>query len=174
MASYWDIKANLTCLSCLLSRGGRREYIASLHPRTSVRGEEPHTTRGDPVYAEHSGSKGEILEKQSPNLRCGCRAYEMNGSGLVCRKWPLWETWRPPCMYVALPGMGALLDGHLCSNSIIITMENKASALDSSLDFGGYGPAHRSRLQPARGSLNDELERNNLDATDALRDRARN
>ena len=91
MASYWDIKASLTCLSCLLSRGGRREYIASLHPRPSVRGEESHPTRGDPVYAEHSGSKGVILEKQSPILRRGCRAYGMNGSGLVCRKRPLWE-----------------------------------------------------------------------------------
>jgi hypothetical protein len=51
--------------------------------------EEPHPTRGDPVYAEHSGSKGVNLEKQSPILQCGCRAYGMNGSGLVCLKRPL-------------------------------------------------------------------------------------
>jgi len=42
------------------------------------------------------------------------------------------------------------------------------------LDFGGYGPVHRRRLRPTRGPLNDDLERNNVDATDALLDRARN
>ena len=37
-----------------------------------------------PCHAEHSGYKGVNLEKQSPILRCVCRAYGMNGSGLVC------------------------------------------------------------------------------------------
>ena len=37
-----------------------------------------------------------------------------------------------------------------------------------------YGPVHRRRLRPTRGPLNDDLERNNVDATDALLDRARN
>jgi len=55
-------------------RGGRCEYTASLHPRPSVRGEEPHPTRGDPVNAEHSGSKGINLEKQFLILRCRSRA----------------------------------------------------------------------------------------------------
>jgi len=77
-------------------------------------------------------------------------------------------------MYVALPGMGALLGGHFSSPSITIDMENKASALDSSLDFSGYGPAHRRRLRPTRRPLNDDLARNNVDATDALLDRATN
>ena len=63
-------------------------YIASLHSRPSVHGEEPYLTRGDPVFqAEHSGSKGVNLEKQSPILQCECSAHGMNGSGLVCLKW---------------------------------------------------------------------------------------
>ena len=96
MASYWDIKAGLLRPSGLLSRGGRCEDIASLRPRPSVRGVEPHPTRGDPVNAEHSGSKGVNLEKQSPIPRCDYRAKGMNGSGLVCRERILWDTWRPP------------------------------------------------------------------------------
>ena len=95
MAFYRDIKAGLRSRSSLISRGGRREFKASLKPRPFVR-EEPHFTRGDPVYAEHSGYKGDILEKPSPILTCGCRAYGMNGSRLVCSKRPLWDTWRPP------------------------------------------------------------------------------
>jgi hypothetical protein len=47
----------------LFFRGGEFEYIASLHPRMSVRGEEPYSTGGDPVYAEHNTSKGVNLEK---------------------------------------------------------------------------------------------------------------
>jgi hypothetical protein len=39
-----------------------RINIASLHPRESVSGEEPHPTEGDLVCAEHSGSKGVNLE----------------------------------------------------------------------------------------------------------------
>jgi hypothetical protein len=35
--------------SWLFSRGGGCVHIASLHPRPSVRGEQPHHTRGDPV-----------------------------------------------------------------------------------------------------------------------------
>jgi len=35
--------------SWLFSRGDRCVNIASLHPRTSVHGEEIHPTRGDPV-----------------------------------------------------------------------------------------------------------------------------
>jgi hypothetical protein len=31
--------------------------IASLHPRPSVRGEEPHPTRGDPVAQNTAGLK---------------------------------------------------------------------------------------------------------------------
>jgi hypothetical protein len=54
----------------LFSRGGRCLYIASLHPRPSVRGEEPHPMRSDPVCAEHSGSNTVNLEKQSLILRC--------------------------------------------------------------------------------------------------------
>ena len=49
-------------------------FIASLHPRPSARGEEPHATGRDPVCAEHSGSKEVNLEKQSPILRCECLA----------------------------------------------------------------------------------------------------
>ena len=59
--------------SLSLPRDGRCEYIASLHSRPSVRGEEPHPTRGDPVNAEHSGSKGINLEKQFPIRRRGRR-----------------------------------------------------------------------------------------------------
>jgi len=44
---------------------------ASLHLRPSVRGDEPHPTRGGPVNAKHSGSTGVNLEKQSPILWCG-------------------------------------------------------------------------------------------------------
>jgi hypothetical protein len=36
--------------------------------------------------AEHSGSKGVNLEKQSPILRCECRSYGMNGCRWVCLK----------------------------------------------------------------------------------------
>jgi hypothetical protein len=37
------------------------------HPRLSVHGEEPYPVRGDPVFAEHSGSKGVNFEKTIPN-----------------------------------------------------------------------------------------------------------
>jgi hypothetical protein len=47
----------------LFLRGGRCEYVASLHPRPSVHGEEPYPMRSDLVYAKHSGSKGVNLEK---------------------------------------------------------------------------------------------------------------
>jgi len=47
----------------LLSRGGRCEYRASLHPRPSVHGDEPHPTGGDPVCAEYSRSKEVNFEK---------------------------------------------------------------------------------------------------------------
>jgi len=70
MASYWDINAGLR-YPFLLSRGGRPEYTASLHPRPSVRGEEPHPTRGDPVYAEHSGSKEKSLKNNPPSYGVG-------------------------------------------------------------------------------------------------------
>ena len=53
-------------------------------------------------------------------------------------------------------------------------MENETSAFILTLDFGGYEPVHRPRLRPTRGPLNDDLERNNVDATDALLDWARN
>jgi hypothetical protein len=53
----------------------------SLHPRPSVHGEESHPKGSEPVYAEHSASKGVNLEKQSPILRCKRRAYSINGSG---------------------------------------------------------------------------------------------
>jgi len=43
--------------------GGRCKYRASLHPRPSVDGEEPHSTGGDPVRAERSGPKEVNLEK---------------------------------------------------------------------------------------------------------------
>ena len=59
------------------------DYSPSLRQSRSVRGEEPHPTSGDPV-AQNSGSKGVNLEKQSPFLRCECRAWGMNGSGWVC------------------------------------------------------------------------------------------
>jgi hypothetical protein len=36
------------------------------------------------LNTEHGGSKGVNLDKQSPILRCECRAHRMNGSGLVC------------------------------------------------------------------------------------------
>jgi hypothetical protein len=65
----------------LFLRGGR---CILWSPCTQDRGVEPYPTKGDPVCAEHSGSKGVDLEKQSPILWCECRAYGMNGSGLVC------------------------------------------------------------------------------------------
>ena len=40
-------------------------HITSLHLRPSVHGEEPHPMRGDHVCAEHSGSKGGNLEKNT-------------------------------------------------------------------------------------------------------------
>jgi hypothetical protein len=58
---------------------------APIHRRPSVHGEEPYPTGSD-RYAEHSGSKGVNLEKQSPILRCECRAYGMNGSGCLKRR----------------------------------------------------------------------------------------
>jgi hypothetical protein len=39
-----------------------------------------------PCYREHSRSRCVNLEKQSPIIRCECRVYGMNGSGLVCLK----------------------------------------------------------------------------------------
>ena len=83
---------------------------ASLHPRPSVRGYWPYPTRGDPVNAEHSGSKGANLEKQPPILGCGCRAYGMNGSGLVCLERPHWEPGDLPDVH-SLTKYGALLGG---------------------------------------------------------------
>jgi hypothetical protein len=65
----------------VILQGRQMRKVASLHPRPSVHGEEPYPTRGDPVYVEHSGSKGVNLEKQSPILWCECRAYGSNGSG---------------------------------------------------------------------------------------------
>jgi len=41
----------------LFFNGGTCEYIASLHGRPSVRGEEPHIMEGEPVYVDHIGSK---------------------------------------------------------------------------------------------------------------------
>jgi hypothetical protein len=67
---------------------GRQMCQLSLRPKLSVRGEEPHPTRGDPVCTTHNESKRADLEKHSPISRCGCRAYGMNGSGLVCLKQP--------------------------------------------------------------------------------------
>jgi len=52
----------------LFIRGGRCEYIASLHGIPSVRGDEPNPKEGTSVYADHSGSKEVNLEKQSPTL----------------------------------------------------------------------------------------------------------
>jgi hypothetical protein len=66
----------------LIPRGGDGRTF--LHPRPSVRGEEPHSMRGDFLGAKHGGSKEVNLDKQSPILRCECRAHRMNGSGLVC------------------------------------------------------------------------------------------
>jgi len=73
--------------------------IASLPPRLSVHGEGPYPMRGDPVCAEHSGSKGVNLGKQSPILWCACRAYVMN----------VMDTRRPPRGNIALPSIGAVL-----------------------------------------------------------------
>jgi len=55
----------LTSEGCqqLLSRGGRCEYTASICPRPSMCGEEPHPTGSDPVCAEHSRSKEVNLDK---------------------------------------------------------------------------------------------------------------
>ena len=61
--------ARFQMLSCL-PQGWWMHYIASPHPRPSVHGEQPQPTWGDPVCAEHSGSKGVNLEKQSPILQC--------------------------------------------------------------------------------------------------------
>ena len=44
-------------------RGGRWEHIASLHPKPFVLVEESHYTGGNPVDAEHSGSKGVNIKK---------------------------------------------------------------------------------------------------------------
>jgi hypothetical protein len=101
----------MACYEPPASPQGQQMCELSLRPRPSVRGEEPHPTRGDPVGAEHSGSKGVNLEKQSPILRCECRAHGMNGSGLVCLKR------RPPghqatsWLYCSLARHGALPGG---------------------------------------------------------------
>jgi hypothetical protein len=58
-----------------------RINMASLHTRPSLRGEEPHPTRGDHFCAEHVESKAVNFEKQSPIQRCERRAYRMNGGG---------------------------------------------------------------------------------------------
>ena len=58
----------------------------SLSPPKTVRAWWTATTyEWWPCCAEHSGSEGVNLEKQSPTLRCECRAYGMNGSGWVCQ-----------------------------------------------------------------------------------------
>jgi hypothetical protein len=67
-------------------RDGRCEYTAFIHPRLSVRLEEPDPTGSDSVYAEYSESKGVNLEKSSPIQQFENCAYGMNGSGLVCRE----------------------------------------------------------------------------------------
>ena len=79
----------------LFFRGGRCKYIASLCPRPSVHDAEPHPMGDDPVYAEHSRSKGVNLDKQSPILRCERLAYRMNGRmavGESVKKSALWNT----------------------------------------------------------------------------------
>jgi hypothetical protein len=55
-------------------QGLRCEYIASLHTRPSVHGEEPKPVGSDPVYQNTE-------EEQSPILRCEHCTYSMNGSG---------------------------------------------------------------------------------------------
>ena len=66
--------------------GHRCEYIASLHSRTPVRDEEPYTKRGEPVNAEHSGSKGKNLEKQFPIPIRGYRAQGINDSAITVKR----------------------------------------------------------------------------------------
>jgi hypothetical protein len=58
------------------------ENIASPHPRPTVCGEEPQPTRGDPVYAEHSGSKG--INHETKNLQFYGRRTVPMGCMAVC------------------------------------------------------------------------------------------
>jgi hypothetical protein len=67
----------------LFFRGGRYEYISLSAPKTVCAWCTATSYKRWPCCAEHSGSKGVNLEKQSPILRCECRAYGMNGSGWV-------------------------------------------------------------------------------------------
>jgi hypothetical protein len=55
---------------------GRQMCQLSLCSKPSLRDEEPHPTRGDPVGAEHNGSKGLTLENQLPILRVSAELME--------------------------------------------------------------------------------------------------
>ena len=65
----WRITKGRYCCpevgSWLFARGGRCMYIASLYPRLSVRGEEPHPTGGDP-FAQNTADLKEKTLKNNP------------------------------------------------------------------------------------------------------------
>jgi hypothetical protein len=83
-----------------------------------------------PCYAEHSGSKGVNLEKQSPVLWCECCAYGMNGNGWVCLKRHPLVYQATSQRYLALPSIGALLGGPCNFPCIhVIRMENIAASV---------------------------------------------
>ena len=66
---------------------------------------KPYPTRGDPVCAEHNGSKGVNLEKNSPILRCECHVYGISGD--------------LPGIISALPSVGFLLGGPYISPLLV-------------------------------------------------------
>jgi hypothetical protein len=82
------------------------DVLTSPRQRLSVRGEEPHPTRGEPVCAKHSGFERANLEKQSPISRCECRAKETNGSGWVCLYRSRPGYWAPSRIYCSLARHG--------------------------------------------------------------------
>jgi len=59
----WGVKVPAQVGCQLFSRGGRCEYIAPLHPRPSVCGEEAHPLGRGLVFSEHRVSGGVNLEK---------------------------------------------------------------------------------------------------------------
>jgi len=65
----WCIAKGRYCCSevgsWLFPRGARYIYIASLYPRQSVHGEEPHPIRGDPV-AQNTADRKEQTLKNDP------------------------------------------------------------------------------------------------------------
>jgi len=89
-------------LGCRLSPGGGRcYYIASLHPRPSVCGEEPHPMEVT-VFAEHRGSKAITLKNNTQTHSVSAVPIWWMALGESVVNGALWDTRRSPRWNLAL------------------------------------------------------------------------